>query len=86
MPEQGRPPGSGERESIAVCLQILNLARGQLRTARQEATPRWNGDALRAELLTALERYAGAITQTGAPVPRNLRNEIELYRRLRNRA
>ena len=85
MPEQGDHLGPGERQSIAVCLRNLNIARGDLHNARHEATPGWNGEALRAELLAALEGYAAAITEAGVPIPRTLRNEIELYRRLRNR-
>lgn len=85
MPELGRHPDPGERQRIAVCLRNLKIAREHLRTARHNATPGWDKHALRAELLVALEGYSAAITQIGAPVPRTLHNEIELYRRLGNR-
>jgi hypothetical protein len=81
MPEQGDHRGPGERQSIAVCLRNLDIARGDLRNAR----PGRNDDVLRAELLAALEGYAAAIAETGVPIPRTLRNEIELYRGLRDR-
>ena len=85
MPQLGHRPGPGERQRIAVCLQSLNIARGHLRTSRHQATRGWDKHALRADLLAALEGYAEAITQIGAPVPRTLQNEIDIYRRLRNR-
>jgi hypothetical protein len=85
MPEQDPPPGPDDRQSIAACLRILDVARGHLRTARHEAGRGWNADAVRDELLAALEGYAAAITRVGAPIPRTLRAEIDLYRRLRNR-
>lgn len=69
-----------------MCLRNVKIARGELRAARHKAARGWDKDALRAELLVALEGYAAAITRIGAPVPRTLRNEIDLYRRLRNRS
>lgn len=86
VPESRRHAGFVERERAVACLRDVDIARAHLRTARDTATGGWNKHALHHELLTALERYAAAVIQLGAPVPRRLRNEIELYRRLRNRA
>lgn len=38
--------------------------------------------AARANLLAALEVYAGALESTGRPLPYRLRDELHLYRRL----
>jgi hypothetical protein len=86
VPELRRHPDPGERQRVAVCLRNVNITRGELRVARHKAAQGWDKDALRAGLLVALEGYAAAITEIGAPVPRTLRNEIDLYRRLRNRS
>ena len=86
MPEPRPHPDPDERHRIAQCLRDVHAARQQLRTARHEAARGWDKDGLRAELLAALEGYAAAITQVGAPLPRTLRNEIDLYRRLGNRS
>jgi hypothetical protein len=85
MPELGHHLGPGQRQRVAACLRNVNLAREDLRTARHEEPNGWAARALRAELLAALEGYAAAIAEIGAPVPRTLQDEIALYRRLRNR-
>ena len=86
MPELRRHPGPCERERVVACLRDVNIARADLRSARHEASRGWNVLVLRADLLAALEGYAVAITQLGVPVPRRLRTEIDVYRRLKNRA
>jgi len=83
MPEPGRP---GRRDRCAERLREVNVARGHLRVARHELTRNGEQPALRAVLLAALEGYAAAITKRGAPVPHQVRNEIELYRGLRSRS
>lgn len=85
MPELRRHPGPSEHKSAVACLREVTDARALLRTAREGSVRGWDTHALRAGLLAALEGYAVAITHLGAPVPRKLRNEIELYRHLRNR-
>lgn len=85
MSEPRRHPDPGERQRVAVCLRNVNIAREELRVARHKAARGWDRDALRADLLVALEGYAAAITTIGAPIPRTLQNEIDLYRRLKNR-
>ena len=86
MLERRLSSGPREREQVVCCLRELREARAHVQTARYDATLRWKKEALRAELLTALESYAAAITQLGAPVPHRLRVEIDLYRGLQKRA
>ena len=86
MPEPRRQAGPDERARLVACLRGVNIARARLEAARHQVTRGREKDALRAELLAALEGYAAAITRAGAPVPRRLLAEIEVYRRLRNRA
>ncbi|WP_243057402.1 hypothetical protein [Nocardioides sp. SR21] len=85
MLERRQCPGPGEHEQVALRLRELRSARAHVATARHDATLRWKSDVLRAELLSALEGYAAAIVQIGAPVPSRLRLEIDLYRGLQNR-
>jgi|tagenome__1003787_1003787.scaffolds.fasta_scaffold20174519_2 hypothetical protein len=84
MSEPSRQPGPPARACLASCLREVNVARARLRATRNDLRS-WEKPALRADLLAALEGYAEAITDLGAPVPRRLLAEIELYRRLRNR-
>ena len=86
MPEATSGRGPGEREHLSACLHSVDVARAHLGVARHESTRGCESQALRTALLDALEAYAAVITQLGAPVPRRLRNEIELYRGLRNRS
>jgi hypothetical protein len=85
MPEPRRHPGPEERERLVACLRDVAEARAHLQASRHQVAHRWEKNALRSELLAALEGYAGAIVKLGAPVPIKLRSEIELYRRLGNR-
>jgi hypothetical protein len=85
MLEPRRHPGLDERERLVLCFRDLHTARARLRAARHEGVRSRDKQPLRAQLLAALEGYAVAITMLGAPLPRRLVAEIELYRRLRNR-
>ncbi len=76
--------GWAERELLAVCLEDVTRARAQLRAA-QGVPHRCDVYDLRADLIAALEAYASAITQLGAPLPRKLRVEIDLQRRIGHR-
>ncbi|GAA4365684.1 hypothetical protein [Nocardioides caricicola] len=86
MLEQRLHSGPVEREQVVFCLRELRAARAHVQKARYDTSLRWKRDSLRAELLTALEGYAAAINQLGAPVPHRLRMEIDLYRGLQKRA
>ena len=86
MSKSRRVAGYVERERAVACFRDIDVARAHLRTARDTAHGGWDKQGLHQELLGALERCEAAVIELGAPVPRRLRNEIELYRRLRNRA
>jgi hypothetical protein len=60
------------------------VARGRLERAREDRRVP-EQQVLRQELLLALEQYAEAISDSGAPLPYRLRTEINLYRGLRGR-
>lgn len=81
MSEPEPHPASRET-SVAACAHGLAAARTRMRVARQQATQGTNTHRLRADLLDALEAYATAIMDAGAPVPYRIRDEINLYRRL----
>ena len=86
MSQSRATPGWVERERLAVCLRDVTTARAHLRAA-QHRVPRGCGVfAQRMDLLAALEAYAEAITELGAPLPRQLRTEIDLHRRLGHRS
>ena len=76
-PEFG--PGRHQRlssllEDVLVARRVLEGARHDKRLAEQQV--------LRRELLEALEAYAAALAEVGAPLPPRLRSEIDLYRGL----
>jgi hypothetical protein len=73
--------GWAERERLAACLLDVANARSHLRAA-QGRPGGWGVRDLRADLIAALEAYGAAITELGAPLPRKLRTEIELHRRI----
>lgn len=62
---------------VLVARRRLERARVDKRVPEQQV--------LRQELLSALEQYADAISDSGAPLPYRLRTEIDLYRGLRGR-
>ena len=70
-----------ERERLAACLLDVAHARAHLRAA-QGKPGGWGVYDLRVDLIAALEAYADAITELGAPLPRQLRAEIDLHRRI----
>jgi hypothetical protein len=73
-----------ERERLNVCMLNVANARVNLRAAQGVPGGRGVYD-LRAELIGALEAYAQAITELGAPLPRKLRAELDLLRRIGHR-
>lgn len=82
MSETRRRGGPVERERLTACVRSIDAARTRLREARSAGVTGFVERPLRADLLAALERYEATITQLGAPVPRRLQAEIELYRGL----
>jgi len=82
MTESKHRAGQGERDHFVACLREVRAARGHLVDARADGVRSQEKQALRADLLVALERYALAIVELGVPVPGRLRREIDLYRRL----
>lgn len=84
MPSRKPHAGPPEHDRLVTCLHTLGVARAQLRA--QRGTGRGlDKQALREDLLLALEQYASAIADLNAPVPRRLKAEILLYRRLKDR-
>ncbi|WP_243057803.1 hypothetical protein [Nocardioides sp. SR21] len=77
-----RPAGRDERFVLASCLAVADAARARLQVARRGLGHERDLDAIRADLLAALEGCAQAIALLGAPIPPRLRDEITLYRRL----
>jgi hypothetical protein len=72
-------PGRHQRlssllEDVLAARRVLEAARHDKRLVEQQV--------LRRELLEALEAYAAALAQVGAPLPLRLRSEIDLYRGL----
>ena len=86
VPPSRRHSSFIEREHADACMRDVDFARARLRSARDSASSGWSKLGLHADLLAALEGHAAAITRIGAPIPRKLRSELELYRRLRNHA
>ncbi len=82
MLEPGRSPRPNTHEVLAGCLEDVSIARDRLRAARGVGMRQSDQSPLRADLLAALEGYAEAISRLGAPVPHQVRAEIDLYRRL----
>ncbi len=82
MSEVGAQRSPHERDRLSECVRQVEIARDQLRAARRRGARSTEELPLRAELLVALEAYADAITALGAPVPYQLRAEIDLCRRL----
>jgi hypothetical protein len=66
---------------LADRLREVDAARAEVRAARCTQRP-MEQRLVQEELLVALERYASAIADFGAPLPYRLHAEIEMYRRL----
>jgi len=84
MPHRKPHPGPPEYDRLVTCFHTLGVARAQLR-AERDARRGLDKQAARGDLLLALEQYASAIADLNAPVPRRLKAEILLYRRLKER-
>lgn len=70
-----------ERERLAACLLEIASARERMRVAQSHPGGHGVCDS-RVDLVAALEACAAAITELGAPLPRKLRDEIDLQRRI----
>jgi hypothetical protein len=84
MLEAGPRTDPPDRQDLNVLLGDVAVARDRLGTARQGARAA-DQLQLRQDLLQALEAYASALADRGAPLPYKLRDEIELYRGLGRR-
>jgi hypothetical protein len=84
MIDEGRHAEHADHGRLTDLLSRVHAARERLERAREEKG-RPEQQLLRQELLTALEAYAAAIGDSGAPLPYRLRTEIDLYKGLRGR-
>ena len=82
-PPRQSPPA--DRQLVASRMGELKRARDRLHAGRQSRVSRWEEQELRTAVILALERYAEAITASGAPLSYRLRDELELYRQLGER-
>ena len=81
MLEAGPEFGSGRHQRLSSLLEDVLAARRVLEAARHDKRLA-EQQVLRRELLEALEAYAAALAEAGAPLPPRLRSEIDLYRGL----
>mgnify|MGYP003349060548 CR=1 FL=1 len=81
----GPPRGADGHDRLAPLLLDLQEARRRLDRGRHLGRAA-DQQALRQRLLGALEAYAGALAETGAPLPYRLRREIDLLRGLTGQA
>ena len=67
---------------LSALLRAVCVARSDVEHARQaKASPGSSRAATeQRELLTALERYAAALSVHGSPMPYRMRNEMAMYR------
>lgn len=84
MIHEGRAADHADHGRLTDLLSRVHLARERLERAREQKG-RPEQQLLRQELLGALEAYADAISDVGAPLPYRLRTEIDLYKGLRGR-
>lgn len=82
MSDQARRTRAADQEQLALGRHDVSLARERLEAGRRAGVRRFEEQALRADLLAALESYAAVITATGAPLSYRMRAEIDLYRQL----
>lgn len=75
-------PGHHRRDAVAVRAEEVDAARSRLHDARRPGCRRADEQLLQADLLVALEAYAAAVAQAGAPLPYRIRAELNLYRNL----
>ena len=78
-------PHPPTRALLDACQAEIVSARSQLDDARRRGA-RLEIEPSRENLVAALERYAAAIEQSGAPLPQRLHAELSLYRNLGRRA
>ena len=88
MSQVRRPDQSDGSDRLGVdrWMREVNHARDRLQRSRQARGTRAEEQQLRAELIAALEEYAGALAASGLPLPYRLRDELALYRRLGDRS
>ena len=79
------PRARGVGRALGACQADVVLARTELEEARRRGDRRAVEPA-RANLVAALEEYAAAIERAGAPLPRGLQTELQLYRNLGHRS
>jgi hypothetical protein len=84
MLETGPEFDPGRHQRLTLLLEDVHSARRLLERARHDKRL-VEQQLLRKRLLDALEAYAGALAQAGAPLPPRLRSEIDLYRGLGGR-
>jgi hypothetical protein len=84
MLETGPEFDPGRHQRLTLLLEDVLSARRHLERARHDKRL-VEQQLLRKRLLDALEAYAGALAQAGAPLPPRLRAEIDLYRGLGGR-
>lgn len=70
-----------ERTLLGACQAEVSSARAQLYDARH-GNARLDVDPFRRRLVAALEEYAATIERSGAPLPAQVRVELDLYRGL----
>ncbi|MDF1603185.1 hypothetical protein [Nocardioides sp. YIM 152315] len=85
MPEPPSSTRGSELRLLEQCTHDLNLARSRLSAGRHARVSRWEEQQLRADLVTALEKYADALAAGGLPLPYRIRDELALYRRIGER-
>lgn len=81
MHDAGPSRGADGHDRLARLLQDLHEARSRLEHGRDVGRAA-DQMVLRRGVLGALEAYASALTEAGAPLPYRLRREIDLLRGL----
>lgn len=76
-----RPSRGADRQALDRLMVEVNRARTALQECHRDGA-RWDERRLREELLAALEAYAAAVADVGAPLPYRIRDELSLYRTL----
>ncbi len=72
-----------DQAPLNALLLAVNRARDKVSSSRGPANQANAGQAARAELLDALEKYVSALEGSRCPVPYALRDELRLRRGLR---
>ena len=74
--------GLNRSDAVAARADDVDAARSRLHAARRPGCRNTDAHLLQADLLVALEAYAAAVANLGAPLPYRIRTEINLYRNL----